>query len=156
VGPSLVLIAGLPGAGKSTLARALGHALPAVRLDGDAWLLGLGIDLHEEPPRDRIEILFWQLTQQLLSLGVSVILESGFWLRADRDEKRLGARALDVRVELHHLDVPLDERWRRIGLRNQEQGWRSSPISYEQLASWDRFFEPPSEDELALFDPPDR
>ena len=119
----LVLIAGLPGAGKTSLARQLEETIPAVRLCGDEWMSDLGIDLQDEAARERIEVLFWKLAQRFLALGQSVILESGFWLRSDRDEKRLGARALGVSIELHYLDVPLDERWRRIGTRNQDGMW---------------------------------
>ena len=84
----LILICGLPGAGKTTLARQIEQRLPALRLCGDEWMALLAVDPHDEPARDRIEVLFWQLAQRLLVLGQSVILESGFWLRSDRDEKR--------------------------------------------------------------------
>jgi predicted kinase len=148
----LVLISGLPGAGKTSLARELETSIPAIRLCGDEWMIDLGIDLHDELARARVEVRFWKLAQQLLALGLSVILESGFWLRSDRDEKRVGARALGVRVELHYLNVPLDERWRRVSTRNAGSGWNGSPITREQLATWDRFFEVPTPAELELFD----
>src|SRR6185437_6585537 len=84
--PRLVLVCGLPGAGKTTLARRLEVALPAVRLCPDEWLAALNIDLRDEATRDRLEREFWRLAQRMLALGQSVILESGFWQRADRDE----------------------------------------------------------------------
>ena len=108
----------------------------------------------DEATRDRIEKRFWQLAQELLRLGQSVILESGFWLRADRDEKRLGARALGARVELHYLDVPGGERWRRIERRNAEGAWGRVPITREQLEHYTTFFEAPERAELDLFDDP--
>ncbi|HEX8982116.1 MAG TPA: AAA family ATPase [Ktedonobacterales bacterium] len=152
--PRLLLICGLPGAGKTTLAQRLAAEVPAIRLCPDEWMAHLGIDLYDEPARERLERMFWLHAQDLLHLGVSVILESGFWLRSDRDEKRLGAHALGAAVELYYLDVPLDERWRRIEQRNAEGGWGSVPITRAQLASWDAFFEVPAQDELALFDAP--
>jgi predicted kinase len=97
--PRLILICGLPGAGKTTLARHLAVQLHAVRLSPDEWMAHLEVDPFDGPFRDRLETLFWVHTQELLRLGQSVILESGFWLRSDRDEKRLGARALGVPVD---------------------------------------------------------
>jgi predicted kinase len=91
----------------------------------------LQIDLCDEEARNRIERLFWGLAQRTLFLGRSAILESSFWLRSDRDEKRLGARAIGASVELHVPDVPLSERWHRR----------------------DAYFEAPTSDEFALFDP---
>ena len=148
----LILVCGLPGAGKTTLARQLETRLPAMRLCPDEWLLEIGIDLHDEPPRDRLEQIFWRHTQRLLGLGASVILESGFWLRSDRDEKRLGARALGVPVELHYLDVPMDELWRRVKLRNESDMWQSTPITRDMMDGWLPFFQVPDADEQALFD----
>ena len=150
----LILICGLPGAGKTTLSRWLASRVPAVRLCPDEWLADLGIDLHQEDPRDRLESIFWEHTQRLLSVGTSVILESGFWLRSDRDQKRHGARALGAAVELHYLDVPLDELWRRVHARNNDDMWHSAPITREMMMSWLPFFQTPDVAERALFDHP--
>ena len=83
-----------------------------------------------------------------------MILENGFWGRAERDERRETARGLGVGVELRFLDIPLEELWRRIEIRNGEEGWREKPIKREQLEEWARSFQTPDEDELALFDAP--
>jgi predicted kinase len=105
----LVLMCGLPGSGKTTLAKFLESELPAVRLCPDEWMVDLGIDLFDEQSRDRLEKVFWRLAQDLLRLGQSVVLESGFWLRSDRDEKRFGARAVDL-SRIGHADCPPPDR----------------------------------------------
>ena len=46
--PRLVLICGLPGAGKTTAARRLADDLPALRLCADEWMAQLGIDQYDE------------------------------------------------------------------------------------------------------------
>lgn len=79
--PRLMLICGLPGAGKTTLAQRLAAEVPAIRLCPDEWMTHLGIDLYEAV-RERLERMSWLHAQDLLRLGVSVILESGFWLLA--------------------------------------------------------------------------
>ena len=152
--PRLILLCGLPGAGKTTLAQRLVEEIPAIRLCPDEWMAALGIDLRDEATRDRLERLFWRHAQDLLRLGQSVILESGFWLRSDRDEKRLGARALGVAVELRYLDAPIDELWRRLERRNVEDAWQAAPITRADLELWTGFFEAPERAEMALFDEP--
>jgi predicted kinase len=154
VTPTLILLCGLPGSGKTTAARRLAGELPAVRLCADDWMAGLGVDLFEVEVRLRLERQFWELARNLLRLGQSVILESGFWLRPDRDEKRLGARALGAAVELHYLDVPLDELARRLERRNAEAPPATARITREMLVLHAPLFQPPDAEELALFDPP--
>src|SRR5580658_11106683 len=105
----LVLICGLPASGKSTLARQLAPQLPAVRLDKDSWAIQLGRDPWDEEFRVRLERQLWMHSQDLLAQGQSVILEWGHWARVERDEKRRGARALRVGVELHYIEVPVEE-----------------------------------------------
>ncbi|MFI5914770.1 AAA family ATPase [Dactylosporangium sp. NPDC051541] len=153
--PTLILLCGLPGSGKTTLARRLATEVPAVRLCADEWLTDLGVDLFDTSTRVRLERRFWRLAQDLLRQGQSVVMESGFWLRADRDEKRAAARALGAAVELRYLDVPLDELARRLEARNAAAPWATAAITRELLELHAPLFEPPDADELEQFDPPD-
>lgn len=149
----LVLICGLPATGKSTLARRLAAQLPAIRLDKDTWVTRLG-DVWDDDLRARVERLLWDLTQDLLGQGQSVILEWGHWARAERDEKRHGARALGAEVELHYLSAPIDELVRRAERRTATGEWTAAPITREHFATWATTFQPPDEEELRLFDDP--
>ena len=79
--PRLVLLCGLPASGKTTLAHELADAYGAVRLSLDEWELALGIDPFDEEFQVKLEAEFSGLTQRLIALGTSVILEWGFWAR---------------------------------------------------------------------------
>jgi predicted kinase len=114
----------------------------------------LGADVWDEEFRVRLEHQQWLLSQDLLAQGQSVILEWGHWARAERDEKRLGARALGVGVELHYLDAPLEELIERAQRRNATGEWTASPMTRAHFETWATIFQPPDGDEMMLFDPP--
>jgi predicted kinase len=153
-GARLVLICGLPGSGKTTLARQLAPRLGAVRLSPDEWKHDLGIDYYDEPARVRLERRLWVLARELLALGQSVVMEHGFWAHEERDELRLAARELGVAVELHVLDVPVEELWRRLEVRNALGAAGTAPIARADLDRWAERFELPDAAERACFDPP--
>ena len=148
----LILTWGLPGAGKTTLAKQLAPKVPPVRLSPVDCKHYLGNDYYDEQRRVQLENRLWRLGQELLTLGQSVILENGFWTREERDELRLGGRSLGVAVELHYVDAPVEELWRRLELRNDEARPGAVPIKREDLQKWALQFEAPDAAERALFD----
>jgi predicted kinase len=151
VQPRLVLLCGLPASGKTTLARRLAESYRAVRLNLDEWEFALGVDPFDEVFQTRLEGQFWELTQRLLELGTSVILEWGFWARSERDEKRDAARRLGVAVELRFLDASYDELVRRVVARHMAGG---IAITASHMERYREIFQPPTPDELALYDAP--
>jgi predicted kinase len=148
--PRLVLLCGLPASGKTTLAREIADAYGAVRLNPDEWELALDIDPFDEVFQTKLETAFWELAQRLLMLGTSVVLEWGFWARSERDEKREAARTLGVAVELRFVDAPYEELVRRVGDRHAAGGLA---ITERHMERYRRIFQPPTDDELALYDP---
>jgi len=150
----LVLICGLPASGKSTLARQLAPKIPAIRLNKDEWVTQLGADVWDDEFRARIEVQLWALTLELLAQSQSVILDWGHWARVERDEKRLGARALGAGVELHYLDAPLDELIQRAERRKTSGEWTAAPMTRAHFEEWATIFQPPDEEEILLFDKP--
>ncbi len=120
-GARLLLICGLPGAGKTTLAKRLAPEVSAVRLCPDEWKHDLGLDYYDDEGRIRAgSARLWRLGQELLELGQSVILENGYFGGGEGHDscrlQRHGARGLAV--ELHYLEAPVDELWRRLEVRN--------------------------------------
>lgn len=150
----LILTCGLPGAGKTTLARRLAADRRAVRLTADEWLWALGSTPWDASTQEKVEHQLWQLAQEILRLGLSVVLDFGLWARVERDEMRSVARSLGAGVELRYLDVTADELWRRIAARNSQPPWDTHPIRRTDLDGWLEIFHAPDAAELALFDPP--
>jgi len=149
-GARLIVICGLPGSGKTTLARALEERLGAIRFCPDEWMEALKIDIYDEERRGRIEALQWELTQAMLARGLMVIIEWGTWGRSERDALRAGARKLGTAVELHYLHAPEEALFERI----QRRGMEEPPIAREELARWFKAFQEPTADEMALYDAP--
>jgi len=85
--PTLHLVCGLPGSGKTTRARELEAAGQGVLLNADSWVCRLYPDDAEAAARDErkhlVEQVQWGLVERLLNSGVSVILDWGVWARAD-------------------------------------------------------------------------
>lgn len=110
----------------------------------------LALDYYDEESREKIEALQWTLARQLLALGLIVIIEWGTWGRSERDALRLGARALGAAAELHYLAAPPDVLFERIQLRGME----NPPVEREALVRWFEIFQPPTSEEMALYDEP--
>lgn len=144
----LIMVCGLPGAGKTTLARSLADERTGLRLCPDEWLQALEISLWDGVQRERVERLQWELARELLRAGNVVIIEWGTWSREERNRLRVEARTLGAQVELIFLDPPVEELWRRI----QARGQLDPPVAREDLDKWDRAYERPCADELAGYD----
>lgn len=150
--PTLYLICGLPGAGKTTLARQIETTRRALRLCPDEWIDRLLADPNDSAELDRlrdpVKQIQWDLAKRALALGVDVVLEFGFWSRAERDFFRSEAEALGARVELHYLDVPREELLARLARRNANLPPGTFRVTEQQLDEWLRMFEPPAPDEF--------
>ena len=147
---TLYMLCGLPGAGKTTLARRLERELGAYRLAEDDWMIRLfrSADGHGDEERVRIKAVQWEIAERILRLGGDVVLDWAFWLRSERDDFRARAAALGVMAELRYLDVPRDELLRRLAERKSSQPVDSFPVSPAELDLWMTMFEPPTPDEI--------
>jgi len=150
--PILYIFCGLPGAGKSTIARELEKTTGAIRLNVDEWVAALGVDFWDDDFRHKLDRRLYSHGLSLLEHGQSIIYEDNTWTRIERDEHREIARKLGVSIELHYFDVPFVELWRRLQHRNEVGAHGTVPITKELLRKCSTKFEPVSNEERDLFD----
>jgi predicted kinase len=134
---TLFMLCGLPGSGKTSLARRL-EAHGALALSLDDWMVARGSDdeLSEEIAREQ-----WQTAAAALQAGRDVVLDWGFDSRQERDDIRARSAAIGASTRLVFLDLPKPELYRRLAMRE----WPS--VSAEDLDRWSREFEVPGADE---------
>ncbi|MDH4170001.1 MAG: AAA family ATPase [Acidimicrobiia bacterium] len=149
--PTLHLLCGLPGSGKTTRAKELEAAGQGVRLNADEWVWRLYPDDAEAAARDDrkglVEQVQWELVERLLTSGISVILDWGVWMRAERDHYRNRARGLGASVQTVFVDAPIETLHERVAQRNLDLPPGAFSISVEELDEWAALFEPPTHDE---------
>jgi predicted kinase len=149
----MVLIVGLPGAGKTTVARRLEVERGGLRFTPDEWMEPL-FGVSEAGGRRWVleSQLFWGIAARALSLGVSVILDYGCWSETERDLFRTRAHDLGARTEIVVLELPLDVLWERLDARNAALPAGTFSISRDELEEYGAKFEVPSAAELARWD----
>ncbi|WP_353644103.1 ATP-binding protein [Mesorhizobium sp. WSM2239] len=156
---TLHLMVGLPGSGKTTLARKLEAEYSALRLTVDEWHTRLfGSDVHDDSDEAdwsrhnarhaAIEALLWEATARVLVLGVDVILDFGFWTRSERDELRAKAHDLGAGFRIHFADISEELLLERIKARNAQLPAGTFHIPEIKLKEWMHLFEPPLPDEF--------
>lgn len=121
--PTLHLIHGFTGAGKTTFARRLERELRAVRFSPDEWMVTLyGADPPAEDFQEflaRVTQVIWDLAVRMLQLGLDVVLDFGFWSRASRDDARAKAQAISVPWKLYSLECSEEVMRRRVLKRTE-------------------------------------
>jgi predicted kinase len=151
----MFITCGLPGSGKTTLARLLEQEQAALRLTADEWLHELHPELTGDAldaMRDPVERVQWSVAERFLQLGGNVVLDWGLWSREERDHYRSRARSLGARVVLCVLDPPLDELRRRLADRNAELPTGTFHITDARLDDALKHFQRPTPAELATYD----
>jgi predicted kinase len=146
--PTLFVMIGLPGAGKTTLAKRLEAEHSALRLTPDGWMLPLFGVPEVDEKRATVEALLWGVAERALRLGVNVVLDYGLWGRSERDDYRARGEAAGARVEMIYLDVPHEELWRRLEIRNENLDPSTPFITREELEAYIAMFQPPTAGEL--------
>lgn len=148
-GATLTLFCGLPGAGKTTLAKRLEAEGRGVRLCTDEWQAELGLAPTDVGFHDRLQVVLYRHALGLLRRGTDVILEDGLWTAAERADKFADARRYGARLDFHVFDVPLATLWSRLQTRNRQREFGAYPMTYPELERAWAVFERPAADEMS-------
>ena len=155
-GPTrLILMAGLPGSGKTTLAREL-EARGFLRICPDERVWQQHGHYGRDFPRGAYKIrerpILAEIATELrtaLAAGRDVVMDHGFWTADERQEwRKIGEEAGAV-VTLVYLPATHDELWERIKERNAStfDDPNAMYFSEDDLQRHGARFEPPGADE---------
>lgn len=149
------LIVGLPGAGKTTLAKELEVSEPALRLTPDDWQMAV---FHRDSAtrwrsreraeqRDRIEGKLVELGMRAAQLGLNVIFDFGLWGKDERSALRWIAHSLGVCTQVVYLPIDLEEQRSRVAGRYEAESGQFEMRDAE-LEQWQVQFQAPDQEEL--------
>ncbi len=145
------LMCGLVAAGKTTLARRLAGDLPAVRLSRDEWMIRLYGLPHDDPAYiaklEPCTELLWDVAFEIVAAGSDVILDWNFWSRKRRAEARRRSETAGFPVQLHWLDVPVEEVVARASARLTAAPADAHLIDEDGVRQFLTIFQPPADDE---------
>jgi predicted kinase len=126
---TMLLMVGLPGAGKTTRAEELAVAHRALRLTPDEWMIPLFGDPMADGKRFVLEGRLISVALQALRLGTSVVLDFGLWARDERSALRWLARSVRASCQVVYLPVDKDVQLARIAHRQATTPYRTFPMT---------------------------
>ena len=149
--PTIHLMHGFVGSGKTSYAKRLERELGAFRFTHDEWMVKLyGVDPPQEKFAEywkRVEELIWEVAARALSLGNDVILDFGFWTRASRDDARQRAKDLGADVKIYSFSCPEELMRARVQQRTAELPEGNLWINDAAFEEFKSRFQPLQDDE---------
>jgi predicted kinase len=157
------LICGSTGAGKTTYALQLADRLGAVRFSIDDWMSALFWMDSPQPlnpawSMERVErclAQIWAVARRVAERDVPCVLDVGLTRAESRTRFARLAGDVGLSVQLHFVDAPMEERWRRVEVRNAKKGdtyQLGFDVTREMFEFVESIWEPPTDDEILSYD----
>lgn len=150
--PLAVLLVGITGSGKTTLAQALAdHGYTRLSVDEEVHRLHgrYGVDYPEhtyfERQRPVVEAIRARLVNEL-EAGNDVVLDHGLWLREERDAWQQAAREAGGHPVVVYLPASREELLKRLAKRNMRDDANALTVTPEALDDFFARFDPPADD----------
>ena len=147
--PTLFLMVGLPGAGKTVRARELAAEHGALLMTPDAWMVSLFGRSQPAGKRDVLEGHLIALAVEALRLRLSVVLDFGLWGRDERSALRWMAASVGASCQVTYLSVNRDVQLSRVRSRWERTPEQTFPMTEAELDAWRSQFDVPDADELS-------
>lgn len=151
--PKVVLICGFICSGKSVYAKKLLAESPAVLLNIDEIMLSLFDeymgDAHDEMV-NKVKEYLYKKAVQIIEADISVILDWGFWSKAERASAIAFFHGKNIKIDLKYVNVSDENLYRQVEKRNNDikNGHKYAySVDMNLIDKCKTFFEKPSEDE---------
>jgi predicted kinase len=121
--PTVSLVCGFLCTGKTSFTLKFATDTNAVALcleEVVVQIFGYGVD-HAYLANRRVAVreVMWTQADLLVSRGVSVVLDFGFWSRAERDKARALAALHEAKVQMFHVTAEDEVIYRKLAERNK-------------------------------------
>jgi predicted kinase len=162
----IILVVGLTGAGKTTYCDQIAQKEHGIVYSIDRLMKTLyWPDMPENPDMKWFEensnwyvsrILRCEsyITNEIKALGTrnfNIILDLGFTSEEHRTKYLHFGKSYSLESEIHFLDLPREERWKRVSKRNEAKGTTfTMNVTREMFDYIENIFEPISETEMRL------
>ena len=103
---------------------------------------------------EKLEQYFFQKSVEIVETGINVILDWGFWTKAERDFAKEFYGSRGIEYELHYISISDEEWYRRLEKRNKDVLEKKSDAYYVDEGLAEKFksiFEIPGKDEIDVW-----
>ncbi len=152
--PKVVMICGKICSGKTTYAGKIKNTNHAVILSVDEIMLALFGQNVDGEYVSKVKSYLYKKSLDILDVGISVILDWGFWAQKEREYAKKFYASKNIKPEFHYLDVDYNEWQNRINKRNKdirENKLRSYYVDKTLTAKFLKTFEEPDKSEIDIW-----